>query len=160
MSTILKIERLLTNVRDLLINDPDIRKLLYHGGPDALEKEAPSIEDVKEKIVITNYIDRKEEDGGAGYILIFCSGWDRTEEVADISFQVSTLAWDETYLLNNGKLRNLSLLHRVFTILESKRLGFAGSLTMEGAVIQTFDNGKTLGYVSDWGVVDSDEDIR
>jgi hypothetical protein len=46
------VERALIEIQLLLLNDPTIRKLLYYDTPDAIEKEAPTIQELADYIKV------------------------------------------------------------------------------------------------------------
>jgi hypothetical protein len=46
------VERALVEIQLVLFNDPTIRKLLYYDTPDAIEKEAPTIQELADYIKV------------------------------------------------------------------------------------------------------------
>lgn len=160
MSMAMKVEKALSLIKSELLSDKDIRKLLYYSTSDALSKEAPSISDVENKIITGNYVDRTKDEGKSAFILVFSPGWNTEGNVSDITFQIGAYTWPDNNDLDFNRLRHLAFLHRIETVLEGKKLDFAGNLTMEAANIESVDNGETLGYSTTWGVSDSSENTR
>lgn len=157
MKIFLKIERMMSQIKRQILKDEEIRKLLYYGTPDALEQSSvPTQEEIIDFIHLSNYVDRKQNENQNAFIVIYVTGVDIADEIAEAQFQIAAYAWENTSVLNNDKIRTLRLIYRITEILEGKNLNFTGKIHCYGATIEGFDNGNIVGYTSTWGVTDDD----
>ena len=93
MKIFLKIERMMSQIKRELLKDADIRKLLYYGTPDALEKDfIPIKDDVSDFIHLSNYVDRKQDDNQHAFIVIYTTGVDITDDISETQFQIAAYA--------------------------------------------------------------------
>lgn len=146
-------------VKNILLNDEDIRKLLYYDTKNALELEAPSKEDLE-----------VETDTELGYITLFPimeKGIVEYNRNTFIQITVPTLDVDiddndgnlffgmlitvvtdfKHYMLDNQKIRLLEIVNRVINDIDNQKLNSAGKLEVLKVDEIIFDN-----YVYGYGI--------
>lgn len=144
------VEKGFYEMKTALLANETIRKLLYYDTSDALSLVAPEIDKVKDHISffpitelgITNY-DKNT------LINITCPTIDTdTEEHANlyIGYFVTVITRKETSLLDNNKIRLISLVTAVNDALDGKKLSFPSKLESLGIQQVIYDE-KTYGYV-------------
>jgi hypothetical protein len=93
MKIFLKIERMMSQIKRQILKDEEIRKLLYYGTPDALEQSSvPTQEEIIDFIHLSNYVDRKQNENQNAFIVIYVTGVDITDEIAEAQFQIAAYA--------------------------------------------------------------------
>lgn len=133
------LERALLEIRAILLNDEEIRKLLYIDSPDALMKEAPTTTVLEPYIVISpieSYaINNFEKNsfmmidmpkiqfvpGNSGQFLLVGTGL--------ITFFTNIKLW----LLSDNRLRVNAVFERVILLLHEKKLASVGPLYISGS---------------------------
>lgn len=142
----------LFNIRTTLLNDEDIRKLLFYDSKNALSLPAPS----KSDLIV-------ESDTELGYITLFpimekgVLSYDRntfiqiTLPAVDIDVDkddqnmfagvlITAITDFKHYMLNDNKIRLLEIINRVIKLLDGKKLKSAGKLEAIKVEEVIFDN--------------------
>lgn len=138
---ILNIQTTMFEIKAALLNNGDIRKLLYYDIPEALEADVtPSINDLtkdannKDLHYITLFPIMEKgivEYGRNTYIMITLPLIDLdTDEDNNIypGITVTAITDSEHYMLSNDRLRLLEICNRVIKILDNQKFTVAGKL--------------------------------
>lgn len=129
-------ESALYEIRAALANNENIRKLLFYSSPDALNREAPSIDTVlKDNNLISLYpildegIITSDRDAA---IALDLSGLDTDFSDDDTSIYgtlvVTVLCTDKNLLLNDQKMRTLELTREVVNTLDGLKVSLSGKI--------------------------------
>lgn len=159
MKTILFCEQTLNQIKDLLLNDDIIRRLLYIQTPSALTHSielTPSL--VSNLIYTVPYVDDEggiENSNKSNFIVIYSSYFNfssNTENV--INFSIDIFVNYDYYFIDNNKTRLMQLLNRVTDLLDNKKFSFSEKIKIVDAKLTSINNGKTIGYLTSWSVSD------
>jgi hypothetical protein len=155
-------EQSIYQIKNLLINDEVIRRLLYIQTPNALTVEQTvSAAQVDNLISIIPYV---EDEGGienssqSNFIVVYPSLFDFNSDIEHIvNLSIDIFVYKDYYLLDGSKMRITQIINRILKILENKKLSFAEKVTMSDSRLVSIDKGKTLGYITTWRVANGTE---
>jgi hypothetical protein len=158
IKTIELVEQSVYQIKSILINDEMIRKLLYLQVPNALTSNTNvTAAQVDGLISVVPYV---QDDGGiensaqSNFLIVYASFMDFTSDVEHrINLSIDMFVYKDYYLLDGAKMRLTQLLNRVLYLLENKKLAFAERITIQDSRLTSIDQGKTLGYLTNWSVV-------
>jgi hypothetical protein len=158
MKTITLAEQTMFQIKNILVNDATLRKLLYIQAPDALTSTTSvTIAQASPLISITPYVqddDGIENSAQSNFIVVYVSNMDFSDEVRHaITVGIDLFVYKDYYILDGSKIRLNQILDRVVALLEDKKLAFAEKFTIDYARLTSIDAGKTLGYLTSWSVV-------
>lgn len=149
-------ERMLFEIKNELLQDENIRRLLYYNDADALSKAAPSVETVKDYVNTKSLVALADEtlsEGLSNFISLSVPEieFNDVEEVAliKISIAVSTDCWE----LKDNKIRPLQILARVKSRLKNIKFHAVGTLVFDTATL-TYYNKQLSGYTLVVGAID------
>jgi len=162
MKTIDFVEQSVYQIKNLLLGDVTLRKLLYLQTPSALTSNTEvTASQVTDLISIIPYVqddDGVENSSQSNFVVIYPSYMDFTSEVEHkINISIDVFVYKDYYLLDGAKIRLTQILNRVVHLLEDKKLAFAEKFTISDARLTSIDQGKTLGYLTTWSVVNGTE---
>lgn len=157
MKTIETVEQTLYQIKNILINDETIRKLLYIQAPNALTvSTSVTAAQVNGLMSIVPYV---QDDGGienssqSNFMVIYCNYMNFQDDMQHvITFGIDIFVYKDYYLLDSSKIRLVQILNRVVDLLEDKKLAFAEKFTISDARLSSIDQGKTIGYLTTWSV--------
>lgn len=157
MKTIEITEQSIYQIKNLLIADEVIRKLLYIQAPNAIDSTSVITTDMVTGLVsIIPYLqddDGVENSAQSNFIVIYPSYFNFTEDTKhDISINIDIFVYKDYFLLDGAKFRLTQLMNRIVNILENKKLGFAEKFKITDARLTNIDRGKTLGYLTSWSI--------
>ena len=158
MKTVLLAEQTVYQIKNILVSDATLRKLLYIQAPDALTSATNvTIAMVDPLISVVPYVqddDGIENSAQSNFMVFYVSYMNFDNEVRhEITVGIDLFVYKDYYLLNGSKIRLNQILERVVTLLEDKKLAFAEKFTIQDARLTSIDAGKTLGYLTTWSVV-------
>lgn len=158
MKTVLLAEQTVYQIKNILVSDATLRKLLYIQAPDALTSATNvTIAMVDPLISVVPYVqddDGIENSAQSNFMVVYVSYMNFDNEVRhEITVGIDLFVYKDYYLLNGSKIRLNQILERVVTLLEDKKLAFAEKFTIQDARLTSIDAGKTLGYLTTWSVV-------
>jgi hypothetical protein len=162
METIISTEQAIFQIRNILTNDEVVRKLLYIQTPAALTStDNVTTAMVANLITIVPYvtdIGGIENSSQSNFIVIYPSYLDLSSDVEHvIDISIDLFVYKDHYIINGNKLRLNQLLDRVIYLLEDKKLSFAERFTISSAKLTNIDNGKTIGFLTNWSIVNGTE---
>lgn len=158
IKTVELVEQSIYQIKSLLLNDLTMRKLLYLQTPGALTSATnPTTVQVDGLISVVPYVqddDGIENSAQSNFIVIYPSVMDFTSDVEHrINISIDIFVYKDYYLLDGSKMRLTQLLHRIIHLLENQKLAFAEKFTISDSRLTSIDQGKTLGYLTNWSVV-------
>jgi len=158
MKTMEITEQSVYQIKSLLINDEKIRRLLYIQSPTALTANiSVTTQMVDGLISIVPYLqddDGIENSAQSNFLVIYPTYFNFANDVQhQISINIDIFVYKDYYLLDSAKIRLMQLLNRIVDILEDKKLAFSEKFNISDARLTNIDNGKTLGYLTSWSVV-------
>lgn len=144
------VEKGFYEIKAAILANETVRKLLYYDTPNALSLVAPDIKNVEDHISFFPIT----EIGVSSYdkntlINITCPTIDTDTEEHDnlyIGYFVTVITRKETSLLDNNKIRLISLITAINKSLDGKKLSFPSKLQSLGIQQVIYDE-KTYGYV-------------
>lgn len=143
-------EQLIYRVQNTLLSNENIRKLLFYNTPDALEKEAPS----KEQLMRENYIltqpmeclqTNSLENNQATYVAVIIPRIEIESSNTNSSciVKISTMCSQNIWSLNQNRIRLFQLANEITKELNNNRFGIAGQLEVFLSELQIY----TANYV-------------
>jgi hypothetical protein len=158
MKTIQLAEQTVFQIKNILISDETLRKLLYIQTPSALTSETDvSISMVNSLISVVPYVQDEngiENSAESNFIVVYVSYMNFTNEVMhEITVGIDMFVYKDYYLLDGSKMRLNQILNRVVDLLEDKKLAFAEKFTIEDVRLTSIEQGKTIGYLTSWSTV-------
>jgi hypothetical protein len=158
MKTIQLAEQTVFQIKNILISDEILRKLLYIQTPSALTSETSvSISMVNSLISVVPYVQDEngiENSAESNFIVVYVSYMNFTNEVMhEITVGIDMFVYKDYYLLDGSKMRLNQILNRVVDLLEDKKLAFAEKFTIEDVRLTSIEQGKTIGYLTSWSTV-------
>lgn len=163
MGVFKKTEKSLFQIKALLLQNENIRKLLYNMRPSALAESAPTIDQVKDLISLTPYLEDKDGVSTSyrnAFMAIYPTRFilDTVSDLTQIA--ITVFITKDYYELDNESIRVLSILDEVQNTLDGEKLEFAGRLEIQNGIIEIIDTNRFVGYVTGWEVIDGrDEDF-
>lgn len=130
------IQSALFEIKRVLLEDEEIRKLLYNDSNDALNLDTPSTEDVDDYISLYPIYEFNTE---AGYnhncgVSINVSVIDPTDEVVQMiaSLTINVVVNTNKWILTGNKIRPLAIADRIIELLENKKFSASSTLSFDG----------------------------
>lgn len=149
-----RIEKSFFRIKDLLLENEDVRRLLVEDGPDALERFAPSVEDTKNYIVLRPVIDLNDESYVRNTIgaITMPSIYLEDKYISTRMF-LTFYTQNSEYELNNEQLRLFRLADIAAEILNNKKLYNAGTLELL-SIREVVMNSSITGIVLEFSIND------
>lgn len=149
-----RIEKSFFRIKDLLLENEDVRRLLVEDGPDALERFAPSVEDAKNYIVLRPVIDLNDESYVRNTIgaITMPSIYLEDKYISTRMF-LTFYTQNSEYELNNEQLRLFRLADIAAEILNNKKLYNAGTLELL-SIREVVMNSSITGIVLEFSIND------
>lgn len=131
------IQSALFEIKRVLLEDEEIRKLLYNDSNDALNLDIPSTEDVDDYISLYPVYEFNTESGGYNHncgISINVSVIDPTDEVVQMiaSLTINVVVNTNKWILTENKIRPLAIADRIVELLENKKFSASSTLSFDG----------------------------
>jgi len=158
MKTLENIESAIYQIKNIIIGNADIRKLLYINTPSALTSQTNvTIANVENLISIRPYIqddDGIENSSQSNFIIIYPTYMDFSNDTFHtIQISIDVFVYKDNYFLDNAKTRIMQLLNKIIDVLNDKKLSFAERFEINDARLTNIDGGKTIGYLTTWSIV-------
>lgn len=162
MYTFVKIQNFLFQLKDRLLENENIKKMLYYTVPNALDLTSIGKDDAAEFITLTPIIE--DENGIAKsyrnvFIAIYLGDIIPQDTENDITFRIAVYANKENYELENKKIRPIEIMKEVFSEINGLKFEFSGKIIPINVIAENLIRGNFSGFVSTWNVVDSYEII-
>lgn len=113
-------------IRRQLLNDEELRQLLYNDSNNALDIDVPPVKDV-EKYITTHPVysfDHNEDYTQHGMINIYMTTSEPDEEQASIGavIRINAVYNTDKWTLANGDCRMLKIIDRIIALIDNKKL--------------------------------------
>lgn len=162
MYSFVKIEKFLYQLKERLLQNKNIRKMLFYTSPDALSLEDIAPESAAEFITLTPIIEDKQgiaESYRNVFIAIYMGDMIPQDTENDITFKIAVYSNKENYEMNDKKIRPISIMKEIFNEINSIKFAFSGKVFPINVIAENLIRGNFSGFVSTWNVVDSNEII-
>ena len=121
-----RIDATIRAIKRLLLNDDELKKLLYNDSNNALELNVPQVADV-EKYITTHPIyefENRADYTQHGMINIFMSNSEADEEQISTSatIRINVVHNIDKWTLKDGSCRVLKMLDRIIALIDNKKL--------------------------------------
>ena len=149
-----RIEKSFFRIKDLLLENDDIRRLLVEDGPDALQRYAPSVEQAKDYVVLRPVIDLNDENYTRNTIAaITMPSIYLEDKYLSTRMFLTFYTQNSEYELNNEQLRLFRLADLAAEILNNKKLYNAGTLELL-SIREVVMNSSITGIVLEFSIND------
>ena len=144
---VLNFDKLLFEVKNMLLQNVQLRKLLVHHTPDALELMVPTIEQAESFITVTPVIEEGliVTDRNVQLVIDWANVDVDTDEDPTLYFSlcITVLCTDTCYTLSNNKTRLLGIVNEIINSLDGKKVATHRPLKDITAVaVQRLSGGK------------------
>ena len=158
MKTIELTEQSVYQIKSILLNDDTIRKLLYVQAPNALTSNASVTTAMVDGLIsVVPYIqddDGIENSAQSNFLVVYPAYFDlKDDQQHFVTVNIDIFVYKDYYLLDGSKIRLTQLFNRIVNLLQNVKLSFAEKFTISDARLTNIDQGKTLGYLTSWSVV-------
>jgi hypothetical protein len=158
MKTIELTEQSVYQIKSILLNDDTIRKLLYVQAPNALTSNASVTTAMVDGLIsVVPYIqddDCIENSAQSNFLVVYPAYFDlKDDQQHFVTVNIDIFVYKDYYLLDGSKIRLTQLFNRIVNLLQNVKLSFAEKFTISDARLTNIDQGKTLGYLTSWSVV-------
>jgi hypothetical protein len=156
MSSIKNIDRVIMEIKKMLIGNEDIRKLMAVNTPDALSSEAPSKSSVSDLILTTPAVYMTEDENQVKYntfAVIYVPLFEFNSQMNDITFAIDLFTRKELIELDNSQLRLHQLLSQIVDTIDNKRVSMAGRVQVTTATYINIGN-RYLGFQIEMSILD------
>lgn len=155
-TTLFKLQKTIHAMKNQLLKDETIGKLLVHSSPAALKMNAVSKEEVKPSILTVPYINEEDPDKELNlntFIAIYQTSI-AYENEEDVSFLITAIYTNhEIYELDNNNFRLNMIGASIESALQNQKFNLVGQLNLFGASFVSLGNSKKLGLILSWEVV-------
>jgi hypothetical protein len=156
MSNIKNIDRVIMEMKKMLLSNENIRKILGDHTPSALENAAPTKSSVLDLILTTPAVYMNEDDTNVKYntfCVIYVPLLQFNSQMNDLTFVIDIFTRKELIELNNNKLRLHQLLAEIVETIDNKRISMAGRIQFSTATYINMGN-RYLGFQVEMSVID------
>lgn len=158
-TTLLELEKTIHAIKTEVLNSEEIKKLLMHSTPDALEKGNVSRDVAKESIVVVPYIDEQNPDKELNmntFLAIYQSSIIYADSGENSVFLITAVYTNhDLYLLDNNSFRLNQIGHHLESILNNKKFNLVGQLSLYESRFVSLAGSKKLGLIMSWEIVNA-----
>lgn len=156
MSNISQLDRVIIEIKKILLKSENFKKLLKYNTPDALTGAAVDKNEVLDLIKITPAIYMVEQSDDIQYntfAAVYTPNISFNDKLNDITFIVDLFTRKEILELDNNKLRLHQMLAEAAQSLDNQRLSFAGRINLTSANYVVVGN-HYVGFQLELSVID------
>ena len=157
-----RLESSLAAIKNCLLNDEKIRKLVYNDSNNALNLTAPTIDQANKYITLRPIyqFENMQDFSQNCMINIYFTDGDSLDEEVGISgiIQISIVANIDKWELVDGKIRPISLADRVIQLVNNKKFTMSNSLSLE-SINQLIISKQLVGYALLFNIIDGSGDL-
>lgn len=142
-----RIERTINEVREKLVSDADIRKLVFHDSNNALSMLTPAPQEVQSYIVtrpIFNMCETEEYNINT-LVQVELDTTDASEGYLDGVLRVNIVCNEEKWSLVGGKIRPMQIANRAIDLLNGNKFSCSNELSF-ASLVPLLINKKITGY--------------
>lgn len=155
MKTIIAAEQSIHEIKNILVNDSVLRKLIFINTASALASNTNvTLQQASPLITDIPYVQDDEgieNSSQSNFIVVYPAYFDLRDDVQHmITVAIDIFVYKDYYVLDGGKNRLTQLLDRVVSILQDQKLAFAERFKIQDVRLTSIDDGRTLGYLTTW----------
>jgi hypothetical protein len=95
-----------------------------------------------------------ENSAQSNFLVVYPAYFDlKDDQQHFVTVNIDIFVYKDYYLLDGSKIRLTQLFNRIVNLLQNVKLSFAEKFTISDARLTNIDQGKTLGYLTSWSVV-------
>lgn len=156
MSSIKNIDRVVSEIKKMLLNNENIRKLIAVNTPNALTSEAPSKNIASEFILTSPAVYMTEDENQVNYntfAVVYIPLLEFNSQMNDLTFAIDLFTRKELIELDNSQLRLHQLLAEIVESIDNKRVSMAGRIQLTTATYINIGN-RYLGFQIEMSIID------
>lgn len=157
-----KIETSLAAIKNCLLNDEKIRKLVYNDSNNALNLETPDRDKVNKYITLRPIyqFENMQDFTQNTMVNIYLTSGDTLDEEVGISgiIQISIVVNIDKWELLDNKIRPISLADRIIKLVNNKKFTMSNSLSLQ-SIDQLIISKQLVGYALLFDIVDGSGDL-
>jgi hypothetical protein len=156
MSNINQLDKVIMEIKKILLKNENFKKLLKYNTPDALAGAAVNKVDVENFVKTTPALYMVEEENEIqlnSFAVIYTPTISFSDKLNDITFIVDIFTRKEILELNNNQIRLHQMLSEAASSLENQRLSFAGRIVLSSATYVVVGN-HYVGFQLEVSVID------
>jgi len=144
-------------IKNKLLENVNLRKLLFYSTPDALDLEAPEVSSVSKNIDLTSILDYGQDPNNQinSFIAVDLDIAE-FEDKAIETINISLFCRHSTILMNNNRLRHFALSQEIATALNKTMLFGVGKMQLVGMELKVL-NRNYVGFELEFFAIDSTE---
>ena len=157
-----RVETTLAAIKNYLLNDDIVRKLVYNDSNNALNMETPDIDKVNKYITlrpIYQFENMADFSQNSMINIYFTDGSPQEEEVGiEGIIQINIVVNIDKWELVDNKIRPIHLANRIIKLLNNKKFAISNSLSLEN-INQLIISKQLVGYALLFNVIDGSGDL-
>lgn len=157
-----RVETTLAVIKNCLLNDDVVRKLVYNDSNNALNMETPDIDKVNKYITlrpIYQFENMADFSQNSMINIYFTDGSPQEEEVGiEGVIQINIVVNIDKWELVDNKIRPIHLVNRIIKLLNDKKFTISNSLSLEN-INQLIISKQMVGYALLFNVIDGSGDL-
>lgn len=156
MSNINQLDKVIMEIKKILLKNENFKKLLKYNTPDALAGAAVDKAEVTNFVKTTPALYMVEEEDEIqlnSFAVVYTPTIAFSDKLNDITFIVDLFTRKEILELNNNQLRLHQMLSEAATSLDNQRLSFAGRIQLSSATYVVVGN-RYVGFQLEIDVID------
>jgi len=144
------VQKAIFEIRSAIESDKDIRKMLFIDTKNALEQEAPTIQDVRSHIVVSAVFDITEPPFDKNTIMTIAlhkALYDSDSVLLNGMIKINVLTRSELWELDNNKIRPLEIANNIVKLLDNRKVSASHKLyfnNIEIAILNENVNGYSI----------------
>lgn len=157
-----RVETTLAAIKNCLLNDDVVRKLVYNDSNNALNMETPDIDKANKYITlrpIYQFENMADFSQNSMINIYFTDGSPQEEEVGiEGIIQINVVVNIDKWELVDNKIRPIHLANRIIKLLNDKKFTISNSLSLEN-INQLIISKQLVGYALLFNVIDGSGDL-
>lgn len=156
-----RIERTISEVRETLIADSDIRKLVFHDSNNALSMLTPAAQEARPYITANPIFDmcETEEYNKNTMVQVELDSLDSEEGYLNGVMRINIVCNREKWSLVDGKIRPLQIANRAIDCVDKHKFSCSNSLVFD-SMVPLLINKKITGYALLFVIQDGSNDLN
>lgn len=151
------IQKAIFEIKHLIKETPEIRKLIFHDVSNALDLQKPTYEEIEEYVVVSPIFDATEPPFDKNTIITIAikkAQYDEEAIIVHSLIQISVLTRNTLWKLNDNKVRPLEIADLIIQKINNRKLKTSHKILfshIELSVLNENINGYTLTFLMEEG---------